>query len=275
MPTRQRKNKVNKKRTFRMKGGVGEEEGMNPMYNDKKDGNTKEDMGVDFLKDYEYVKDDTGFDNIPNGNQYMKDDKIDDPESLLFVALQNNNLARFNALLPNILYPNATKKGGNGFLHFVAKDWMDDKSIESIINALLEKGADPNIQNNKGNTPLHYLAFKGNDTLVNTLAQIFLEKGADPNIKNNEGNTPLHVAIFKGKSNIVNSLLEKGAEPNIKNNEEKTPLDIAKSRGFAQILVRLQTKESLKHAREVRSPMHKGGKRNKKRNRTIKRKKNQ
>jgi ankyrin repeat protein len=83
------------------------------------------------------------------------------------------------------------------------------------------------------------------------------------------------VAVWKGNYDMVNSLLEKGADPNIQNEKGETPLDFAKSSGFEQILVRLQTKESSKHASEVLSPLHRGGKRNKKRNRTIKRKKNQ
>ena len=49
------------------------------------------------------------------------------------------------------------------------------------IPRLLEHGADPNIQDKLGGTPLHYAAFRGaNVEIINVL----LDAGADPRIKN-------------------------------------------------------------------------------------------
>ena len=165
-------------------------------------------------------------------------------ENSLFYALKDNRLEQFNEFLPMVTNPNATKDGGNGFLHFVMIHWKDDGSVASIINALLDKGANLNIQNNNGNTPLHLLASKKNNELVNNLAQILFKKGADPNIENKKGQTPLY---------------------------------IAKSKGFTEFVDEYEL--FLSNQNEVHNPMHspmrRGGKHNKKRNRTIKRKKNQ
>jgi ankyrin repeat protein len=47
------------------------------------------------------------------------------------------------------------------------------------------------------------------------MAELLLEKGANPNIQNIYGETPLHQAVDNGKHNIINLLLEKYADPNL------------------------------------------------------------
>lgn len=49
--------------------------------------------------------------------------------------------------------------------------------------ALLELGADPNIQNNRMNTALHLSCEKGHETLI----VILIEKGANADLKNAQG----------------------------------------------------------------------------------------
>lgn len=54
----------------------------------------------------------------------------------------------------------------------------------------LNQGADPNIRDNRGRTPIMYAALADNPRAI----QILLKAGADPTIKNNSGRTALMYA---------------------------------------------------------------------------------
>ena len=51
-----------------------------------------------------------------------------------------------------------------------------------------------------------------------------------PNIQGNKGNTPLHVAISKENLPAVKLLLAHGANLFVKNEEEKTPYDLSQGK---------------------------------------------
>ena len=99
---------------------------------------------------------------------------------------------------------------------------------------LLNAGADPNLANEDGRTPLLTSIRSGYDTvayvrqpesarLVNTL----LEKGADVNARDIDGTTPLEEAARIGDAEIIRALAARGANLATKNNDGETPLDIA------------------------------------------------
>src|SRR5574343_1244033 len=69
---------------------------------------------------------------------------------------------------------------------------------------LLKKGADPNIKNNIGETPLHQATENSQAKLV----KLLLKYKADPNSQQNDGNTPLHQSSYKGDESIVSMLLQ-------------------------------------------------------------------
>jgi ankyrin repeat protein len=133
----------------------------------------------------------------------------------------------------------------------------------SIVDMLLESGADPNVSMNNGGTPLIYSIYSP------AIVKLLLNKNADVNaqdkvgenalrrsvgltlpetfqlllnnpninvdITNNTGDTPLMTAALVRLSTpyYVNALLDAGADPLMKNNIGKTALDLAKmaSRG--------------------------------------------
>lgn len=64
-----------------------------------------------------------------------------------------------------------------------------------------------NHRNNNGDTALHVAVKKSNGSSHLEVLKKVLDEGADPNIPDNEGNTPLDTAI-KNKNNEVISLLK-------------------------------------------------------------------
>jgi ankyrin repeat protein len=90
-------------------------------------------------------------------------------------------------------------------------------------------GADPNIKDNSGKTPLHEVLSKAEPPIE--LVKTLLKAGADPNATTDEGRTPLHYAVLHDNPRLISLLLKHGADPTIKDNYGKTPLDYAKERG--------------------------------------------
>ena len=63
---------------------------------------------------------------------------------------------------------------------------------EEAISALLHRGADMNIQDKQGQTPLHFAAAYGREAIVQALLRL---PRCDPTIRDNSLQTPLHVAV--------------------------------------------------------------------------------
>ena len=73
------------------------------------------------------------------------------------------------------------------------------------VATLLELGADPNPQDEQGNTPMHRLAQRGTGR---EFARLLLEHGADPSIKNLKGETPMDLAAKAKQPALLNFLRE-------------------------------------------------------------------
>jgi len=98
---------------------------------------------------------------------------------------------------------------------------------------LLSHKADPNIQTNEGDTPLHHAAFRGDRRMMNLL----LKKSANPNVPNfRYGRTPLHYAVDYERVKAVSMMMYYEADPNIIDCSGKSPLDLAKTPEMTQAL---------------------------------------
>lgn len=119
-----------------------------------------------------------------------------------------------------------------------------EKEDLSTLEDLLIKGADINIKNDDGETPLLIASSKGNINMVNLLlnrgkSNIFsCSKFKAPNVneKSTNGSTALMRATGKGYTEIVKALLAKGANVNIKTDGDFTALMIAAQNGYVDII---------------------------------------
>ncbi|MEE6450771.1 ankyrin repeat domain-containing protein [Gottfriedia acidiceleris] len=102
-----------------------------------------------------------------------------------------------------------------------------------VVKTLIKNGAQINALSHSKlsfipqNTALH-AAIAGAKSIE--LIEFLITNGADPNISDSEGNTPLHIAAFEGNTSIAEHLLKNGAQIKT-NNSGKTPIEIAKERG--------------------------------------------
>uniref|UniRef100_A0A4W5L1W2 BRCA1 associated RING domain 1 n=1 Tax=Hucho hucho TaxID=62062 RepID=A0A4W5L1W2_9TELE len=91
-------------------------------------------------------------------------------------------------------------------------------------------------RNHKGETPLHLAAIKGD---VETVKEL-LDQGADPNLKDNAGWTPLHEACNLGHQGVVEVLVERGGVLlNTPGYENDSPLHDAVRNGHTGIAILL------------------------------------
>ncbi|HLH52786.1 MAG TPA: ankyrin repeat domain-containing protein [Verrucomicrobiae bacterium] len=103
---------------------------------------------------------------------------------------------------------------------------FDALSDEATLKALLEGGANANQTNRSGQTPL-LLVLARSQADYARVAEILLAHGADPNIAEPDGFTPLHAAGQHGDSAVINALIEKGARVNAQLPSGLTPLYLA------------------------------------------------
>jgi len=84
--------------------------------------------------------------------------------------------------------------------------------VTEIVKMLLDKGANPDIQDKWGNTALMWAAVKNNPETV----QLLLDAGANPDIQDNDGWTALYFVKRLGYIGII-EILEAG-KPQTKTN---------------------------------------------------------
>ena len=123
---------------------------------------------------------------------------------------------------------------------FTALILASEYGNQRIVELLLEKQVDPNVQNSEnGRTALIQASQGGHYQVV----EILLQKGADPNIHDNEGWTALIFASFDGHYQVVELLLKKGADPNIHDKEGWIALISAAQNGHQKVVELLLEKQ--------------------------------
>ncbi|CAB0038441.1 unnamed protein product [Trichogramma brassicae] len=119
---------------------------------------------------------------------------------------------------------NAQDKLGNAPLHMMLRFGIDGRDL---LKLLLRSGANPNLKNFKGSTPLHIMRKRFRyDSLVETFFKVNkkIDQLVEVNAQDKLGNTPLHLALESGNKEMTEWLLSRGADLNLTNEEGSTPL---------------------------------------------------
>lgn len=132
-------------------------------------------------------------------------------------------------------------KGSKGFtpLH-----WASTTGRVGMAKALLVRGANVALKDDKGCFPLHYAK-------TPDVANLLVDNGADVNACADYGVTPLHMASQKGNIQMVESFIANGADVNAQNQFGNAPLHIVGTKECAEMLVHngadatLQNKQGL------------------------------
>lgn len=93
------------------------------------------------------------------------------------------------------------------------------KLLDEDNNVLNTLNGRESIEIKTGNTLLH-IALQ--NSLFNVVKKM-LDKGANPNVQNIDGNTPLHIAAQNKSKEFIKLLLDKGSNKTIENNKQERP----------------------------------------------------
>lgn len=132
--------------------------------------------------------------------------------------------------IENINYQNSLFNCG--FLHQAALllDYGVPKNDGRVIEDLLQRKIDVNLQDKKGNTACMYLATNGPLSFILKI----LPYGVEPNLTNKVGNTLLWEVLFFRQDfdspvwyEVIRELVSMGANPYIENGSGVSPMSIA------------------------------------------------
>ena len=114
---------------------------------------------------------------------------------------------------------------------------------------LLYKGADPNIRNFAGTTPL-WLAI---NTGFTDAAEGLIAKGARVNDPGPAGETPLIAAVHQKNIDLIRVLIKAGADPARADNSGRKPMDYAQLAGATTIISELDAAAKAAKARSAKA----------------------
>ena len=157
------------------------------------------------------------YDNIQsmNSNEFME--MINNTESTFADDPKNCRKDYINCIDDN---------GFTALMHAVHKGKFD------IVKELLNKGANPNIHDHLGNSPIIEASYQNYIEIV----KILLKHESKINHKDRNGITALIEASQSGHEDIVKILLQNGAAINVQDKKQRTALDYAQQKKYETIV---------------------------------------
>lgn len=145
---------------------------------------------------------------------------------ILHEASINGNISLIESMLE--IGADINKKASHGAtsLHMAAESGQ-----KAAVKKLIEKGAKIDAVDDKGRTSL-YLSI---EVQKDNTAILLINQGADTNLPTKKGYTPLVWAVLHGQTNIVDALITKGAKINKKVFEGFSPLYLAAQENYVHI----------------------------------------
>jgi ankyrin repeat protein len=138
--------------------------------------------------------------------------------------IQLGNLAEVEKYLPELGID-----ASDGYLR-TALLWATFYGSVSILNWLLDNGANANHQDRNGYCALH---FAGQEKQL-ACAQLLLQHGADLELADRHGNTPVWTALFNAKADfqLANLYIQHGCNLDHVNLYQKTPRELLDGFGW-------------------------------------------
>lgn len=153
-------------------------------------------------------------------------------EDELLTAASDGDLKGVQSLLASGSDPNVTDEEG-----WTALMWAAQLNDTEMASALIEAGADLDfVEFSYEETALTIALYNGSTDL----AALLLEKGANPNLQDSSGWTPLMTAATYGNYEATQLLLDAGANPALTDDSEMTAADYALENGYDDIAALLQ-----------------------------------
>lgn len=132
----------------------------------------------------------------------------------------------FKALINTGFNLNSVDRGGKTILHIcdcASAATVRRAVCSQLFELLITAGADVNVKDISGKTPLYPAIAAGWDRYIERL----LKAGADVNVRDIYGWTPLHYAVRYRKSKIIRIIVDAGGDINALNYIGETPWDMA------------------------------------------------
>ena len=133
----------------------------------------------------------------------FKHDIFEDERKLLVAAGQDNT-EDIRALLSSGMVDVNCRD--HYYTRFTSLHEASYRGIKDNVRLLLESGADPNMSDCWGRTPLYGAAHIGSSEVAQTL----INAGADLNATDEDGRTALHEAVQKEQREVAQFLIENG-----------------------------------------------------------------
>jgi hypothetical protein len=115
----------------------------------------------------------------------------------------------------------------------------------TLLLEALQMGANPNIRDPKGRTPLHFVAGIG----LAPACVLLIHFGAQVDVQDEDGLTPMHMAAGYANAMTLKVLIAAGGDPELAGTTQGTPMEIVTN------LAEFQYEDFMKQKMESMSPM--------------------